>query len=1280
MGSSFFFIGVIVMAETLELKIKSSADQTAKSIENLENKLRSLGGALSSISGSGLYNFSSSLREFGTSIRELSSIDTRTFSKVAQNVQRLGNIDSSKLIKSATALNGMSRELSAFSGLAQQSQNITTLTQSISKLGSKSATNAASNIKALGKALKEVMATLSNAPRVNQSIIHMTNALANLASQGSKVGSASRSLTASFSNVTKSAERTKSGFGGLSAAIGKFYATYWLLIRATGKLRDAVDLSSQLTEVQNVVDTTFGDMTYKVDEFTKHSIQDLGMSELSVEQISSRFQAMGTAVGITSEQVSNGTSIINKKFLETKNTLYQTSDSMADISLNLTRLAADMASFYDVDQADVAKSLQSVFTGTIAPLRRYGLDLTQATLKEWALKNGIDANIKSMSQAEKVLLRYQYVMANTTAAQGDFAKTANTWANSVRVLKQEFQAWGAVVGGIVINVFKPLVIAMNRVMIKVINFTKTIADALGAIFGWTIETSASGVADSTNEVADSMADVGNNASNANRNANKLKKTLLSIDEIHALDDNGSSSSSSGGSGGSGAGGGGTDAAVTSNLTRTTGLIEKYKSSISSLGELGSYIGRAITNSLNSINWDRIYQSAKNFGKGLADFLNGLISPSLFGALGKTIAGALNTALHFLNSFGTTFNWKNFGKSIAAGINNFFATFDFANLAQTINTWVQGIYSALKEAIKNVNWKNVWNGIKEFLTNLDIETVEIIIGALVIKKIAKVLLAGTIGKIIKDKLAGAIVTALGAEKGTSIGAALLLWIKRGLSSIAVKIGLVVEGLFSGLSLSDSLAVGFGKLAPIITSIATILGGVVLAVTNFVSMLKNGFSALNEVLMLVGTALATVGAIIAGVSAAPAAIVGAIVAGTTTIIVLIKDNWESIKKIWSKITKWFDKNVITPIIKFFKNLLNDASKVFKDLWDNITKIWKTSSTWFSTNVLSPVTKVFSGLWDNILKIWKPVGNWFKKNVISPITSFFKGLKDDVSDRFEALWQNIENVWNGVSTWFSSNVVTPIVGFFEGFYTRVGQIFQGLWIIIQAVWIVASTWFNTNVVTPIVGFFKNLKNSVVEIFNTLWSGIKNVWNGVSTWFNTNVTKPLKNVFDTLWKGIKAGMIGAMNAVIGGIEKGINFIVDGINNIIGGFNKVVKWAAKVADTDWGGVDLVPKVTLPKITAYSTGGFPKGEDGMFLANHNELVGKFSNGKTAVANNEQITEGIRRAVVDGMMEVMMNTSGQGSSNAPIIENTFKVDSETLYRITQRGKAKHDQRYNVVTEF
>lgn len=1215
------------MAESIELQIKSDAQQATRAIGNLQAKLQGLGDTLNSLNGASISNFASGMSQLATSLRSVSSIDTRTFSKIATNMEKLGNLDTARLVSSASALKSMATELSGFASISKQSAEITQLTASISKLGSKSAGYAADNIRNLGSALKEVMTTLSSVPRVSNNIIQMTNALANLSQQGAKVGSASRSLVTGFSNTAKSIKSTRSGFRGLASTIGKFYATYWLVMRAVGKIGGAVDLASQLTEVQNVVDTTFGDMASKVDDFTKTSIQDFGMSELTVKQISSRFQALGTSIGISSEQVANGTAVANKALMSQNNTLYKATDSMADMSLNLTRLAGDMASFYDVDQADVAKSLQSIFSGTIAPLRRYGLDLTQATLSEWAMKNGLDANIKSMTQAEKVLLRYNYVMANTQAAQGDFAKTANTWANSVRVLKQEFQAWGSIIGSVIINALKPFVQALNKVMLKVISFTRTVADALGAIFGWTIEISGRGAtADGMEDIAGGVGDIGDSADKSNKKAQKLKKTLLSIDEIHALDDN-SDSGSGGGSGSGGSGGGGAGGGVDSSLKKTDGLLEKYKSSIKDLYSLGKYIGDALASAMESIDWKKIYQKADNFGKGLADFLNGLISPRLFYDLGATIAGSLNTALHFLNSFGTTFDWANFGLSIANGINGFFENFDFALLAKTINAWVQGIYTMLTTAIKNVSWKDVLKGITDFLSNLDIKTVEIIVGTLLIKKIISLKLGSValafIGKSLSKAIAQAIASKIGFElvEGAGVGTAIMQAFKTIFASLSTNLGLLIEGLFSGLSLGDAITAAFGTgavdLLATIGSAFSAIAGTILSIVNFVKMLKDGFSWVNELLMVIGVALATIGAILAGVAALPAVIVGAIVAAVATIIVVVKDNWNTVCELFSTVGEWFNGNVIEPVVSFFKDM------------------WKT-----------------------------------------------------ISGFFGSLWKDIVTVWQGASKWFSSTVIEPIVGFFKGFATRAQQIFQGVWIIIQAIWIVASSWFNNNVITPISNLFNFLKTLIQTTIQTAKDFVLSTWQGVASWFNGNVISPITNCFNIMkngitsafnyvWSSIRGGVTGAMNYVISKIENGVNFVVSGINSLLRGFNKVVSMAAKVVGANWNGVSLVPKVHIPRLA--SGGIFPRGEDGMAFINHNELVGKFSNGRNVVANNQQITDGIRDAVLEGMAQALMNYNTGGNS-APIIENVFKCDSETLYRMTQVGKAKHGQRYIVANEF
>lgn len=1256
------------MAESIELQIKSDAQQATRAIGNLQAKLQGLGSTLNSLNGASISNFASGMSQLATSLRSVSSIDTRTFSKIATNMEKLGNLDTARLVSSASALKSMATELSGFASISKQSAEITQLTASISKLGSKSAGYAADNIRNLGSALKEVMTTLSSAPRVSNNIIQMTNALANLSQQGSKVGSASRSLVTGFSNTTKSIKSTRSGFKGLASTIGKFYATYWLVMRAVGKLGSAVDLASQLTEVQNVVDTTFGGMASKVDDFTKTSIQDLGMSELTVKQISSRFQALGTSIGISSEQVANGTAVANKALMSQNNTLYKTTDSMADMSLNLTRLAGDMASFYDVDQADVAKSLQSIFTGTIAPLRRYGLDLTQATLSEWAMKNGLDANIKSMTQAEKVLLRYNYVMANTQAAQGDFAKTANTWANSVRVLKQEFQAWGSIIGSVVINALKPFVQALNKVMLKVISFTRTVADALGAIFGWTIEISGRGAtADGMEDIADGVGDIGDNADSSNKKAQKLKRTLLSIDEIHALDDN-SDSGSGGGSGSGGSGGGGAGGGVDSSLKKTDGLLEKYKSSIKDLYSLGKYIGDALASAMESIDWKKIYQKADNFGKGLADFLNGLISPRLFYDLGATIAGSLNTALHFLNSFGTTFDWTNFGLSIANGINGFFENFDFALLAKTINAWVQGIYTMLTTAIKNVSWKDILKGITDFLSNLDIKTVEIIVGTLLIKKIISLKLGSValafIGKSLSKAIAQAIASKIGFElvEGAGVGTAIMQAFKTIFASLSTNLGLLIEGLFSGLSLGDAITAAFGTgavdLLATIGSAFSAIAGTILSIVNFVKMLKDGFSWVNELLMVIGVALATIGAILAGVAALPAVIVGAIVAAVATIIVVVKDNWNTVCELFSTVGEWFNGNVIEPVVSFFKDM------------------WKTISGFFGS------------LWKDIVTVWQGASKWFSSTVIEPIVGFFKGFATRAQQIFQGVWIIIQAIWIVASSWFNNNVITPISNLFNFLKTLIQTTIQTAKDFVLSTWQGVASWFNSTVIQPISNFFNMLKAGITSALSVAKNFVISTWQGVASWFNGNVISPITNCFNIMkngitsafnyvWSSIRGGVTGAMNYVISKIENGVNFVVSGINSLLRGFNKVVSMAAKVAGANWNGVSLVPKVHIPRLA--SGGIFPRGEDGMAFINHNELVGKFSNGRNVVANNQQITDGIRDAVLEGMAQALMNYNTGGNS-APIIENVFKCDSETLYRMTQVGKAKHGQRYIVANEF
>lgn len=527
--------------------------------------------------------------------------------------------------------------------------------------------------------------------KVTNALKNMGNGMRNAAKKMASMTIPLNNVAKNSNNLAKSLKRLLFGFvsiGGIGSLIKK-----------------SIDISSSLTEVQNVVDVAFGKYKKSIEDFSKISIEDFGMSELTAKTIASRFQAMGTAMGFTQ-------------------------GNMADMSIELTKLAADMASFYNVEQEDVAEDLQSIFTGQARPLRTYGLDLTEATLKEWAMKQGMDANIKSMSQAEKTLLRYQYVMANTGAAQGDFARTADTWANQVRVLRQNFEQLASIIGGVFINALKPMVKALNSAMGYVIKFAKTISDALGTIFGWTYEEGGGGItqdwddaADGAGDLADGMNDVADATGDAEKAQKKFNKQLQDYDELHNLTsgkDSGNNGAGDGNGSGNGAGAGSGAGAYGGKWTQGESILKKFKSEIDSLEKLGKYISESLTKAMESIEWDSIYKKAKNFGKGLADFLNGLFAgeqgKKLFKALGKTIAGTLNTVIYAALSFAKRFKWDEFGSNLAAGVTKFFEDFDWPGFGEAVGTTLKGVLEAAENFFDDTDWSKLGSGLAESLNN------------------------------------------------------------------------------------------------------------------------------------------------------------------------------------------------------------------------------------------------------------------------------------------------------------------------------------------------------------------------------------------------------------------------------------------------------------------------------------------------------------------------------------------------------------------------------------
>lgn len=847
------------------------------------------------------------------------------------------------------------------------------------------------------------------------------------------------------------------------------------------------------------------------------------------------------------------------------------------------------------------------------------------------------------------------------------------------MLRENFKALGAVVGGGLINAFKPFIKVLNSVLQKVISFAEMVTNALGSIFGWKYEASKgagiSGLADDIGSASDGMDDLSNAAGNAGKNtggiaknAKKAKKEIQqatrAFDELKVISkqskDN-TSGSGSGGSGGSGggSGSGGSGGGDTGKLVQTDTIFKKFKSNIKDLEGLGKAISGALINAMRGIEWDEVYAKASGFGSGLAKFLNGLFKgqkgTTLFGETGKLIANSLNTVLHGLDSFGTTFNWKQFGNSIADGINKFFQNFDFALLAQTLNAWAQGAFDAVTTALSKISWKDVWNGAKEFLSNLDVKTVGIIIGALTIKKILGLHLAKTaldiIGTSISKAIAGSLASRLGVEIAANEGISAVLStalskkIGGAFATLGTTVSAGVKALF-GSGAAESALSFISPVAKAITGIGSVAIGAFTAISNFVTMLKNGFSWLNEALMLVGVTITAVGAVILGVAAAPAAITAGIVAGVATAAVVVKDHWEEIKGIFSKAGDWFNTNVIKPISGFFKGLWESVSGFFSSLWKDISGVWKTVSGWFNTNV------------------------------ITPIVSFFQGFSKRVGQIFEGLWIIVKAVWIVVSDWFKSKVIEPIKKNFELLKSAVSTAFNVLWTTVKSVWAVVSAWFKEHVTTPIKNAFSSAKKSIQKAFSAAKTAVTGAWNSVSSWFKEHVTTPIKNafskmkksvakIFSKLWNSVKSGVAGAMNTVISRIETAINSLIGGVNTVLRGFNSVVSAAAKVAKVKWSGVDLVPEVSLPKVKAYATGGFMDkysiatvGENGL-----PEIMGTVG-GKPAVAGSQEIT-GIKDAINSTSAQEVSLLRQQNQLLQAILQKNFGITTNDI------GKAARD---------
>lgn len=393
-------------------------------------------------------------------------------------------------------------------------------------------------------------------------------------------------------SVNASATKIKGAFKSLFAGISFTAIIYGLA--QIGKT--AIQLASDIQEVQNVVEVAFGSMAGVVNRYAREATKTFGLSSLSFKKYASNLMAM-----------SNGMGVIQEKG--------------AEMSITLAGLAGDLASFYNTTSDVAFTALQGVFTGETEALKKFGIVMTEANLQAYALSIGITKSYNAMTQAEKVALRYAYVMSVTSQAQGDFARTSGSWANQVKLLSEQWKEFLGLIGNALITVLTPFVQLLNQIL----SFLITIGNAIAKIFGGkgisgsTTSTTTSGLED----ISGGLGDIEDGAGSADKELKKLQRTLMGFDELNTLNPVAEDLKDLGGSGG-GLGGGSSTITVEPEISEEAeeGMLSEIEQFVQKAKEIIDKWISTIPELKFNFNKEQAIQDLQNIGLNLVNIIAG----------------------------------------------------------------------------------------------------------------------------------------------------------------------------------------------------------------------------------------------------------------------------------------------------------------------------------------------------------------------------------------------------------------------------------------------------------------------------------------------------------------------------------------------------------------------------------------------------------------------------------------------------------------------------------
>lgn len=994
--------------EELTLEINATSDSAEKAVDKLIGTLERLHNKTANL---GLGNIGTQLKGIQKAASGFGEKESAGLERILSALERLQNVStiriSSSIANQLTNIGKTAKELNEvdFSGVRELASALQGLS-AVGEVNISSALTQLNRIPKIAKELKEI-----DLEDFAKRIREITEALKPLAEEMEKVSKGFsafpdklQKLVKETDNVTAANKRASDSFAKLAA---KVTAAVLAIKKVLSVVMEWIDLANDQVETQNLFNVALGQYAAEATEYAEAVSAVMGLSPTEWMENQGVLMSLATGFGVAG-------------------------DSAAAMSQNLTQLAYDLASFYNISTEDAFQKIQSGLAGEIEPMRRLGYDLSNAALQQIALSKGIDKTVSSMTQAEKAQLRYYAMMTQVTQVHGDLARTIDSPANQLRRLKTAVTEAARALG----NLFIPLLNTVIPMLINAANAVKNFAETLMMLFG--IENSISNTVEFTSVVTgaeDSTAAL----EEATEAAAEFRKMLLGIDELNVLSEKITIPST-------------TTSDTSLDLESALGDISNIWDGVNTEGLEGLGLDSPLAYTINDVffEWENLTgeQIAQKLIVGFGALLGAVAGFSLLGLKGGLLGIAIGTALSLLLA---TMIFDHDGKIDAGealsmltvaltaamgGLLAFSAGFGVKGVAigATLGVGLWMLARSLEWRTEDgTGFDDASSGLMDILATLCGGLVGFAIGgasgakigatiglgvSFVIKTIdwsqlgltgndvlngLTDLMSAIFGGVIGWKTAAAAGGAIGGPAGAAIGAAI------GLALSLIVTGINWDSFSEKVSgIADWISEKFGGTAKdVVDSFAQAETEVE---DSFIQVLKDGFSILFD---WFGDGFN---------NNADNIVKSFREAKSDVYLTYIKPTMDGFTDLFTSLKSKFDKNADQIVASF------SGAKADVDL-----SYMKPTQQDFS-NLFTYLKQNFASARENIAANFENAASSVMTNFISPlgtqakllatnITSWFNTTRNNIINAFKSAADKVVEIFRSFADWFNRNIITPI-----------------------------------------------------------------------------------------------------------------------------------------------------------------------------------------------------------------------------------------------------------------